>query len=205
MSHRAADFGNFVAYSDDFGVTWSATEPVRGRGWNECFLAVLPLSGKLLEISRRTHPDDSVPKAQAYPDNTYGYIVFEDDTLANHTAVATLGSPGQVETPVCEGSLIAHGKELYFSHPQSTRGGPPSVARKNLVIHRSLDDGKTWPASMVVAGPGDGAGYSSMVAAKHGLQIAFNEWPLSPLKSSSAGPGQYIRFKTVPYEGAGWQ
>ena len=199
MSHRAADFGNFVAYSDDFGATWEATAPIRDQGWNECFLALLPGSGRLLEISRRTNPDPSVPKDKAYPAHTYAYIVFEDDTLAKHTPVTTLGPPGQVETPICEASLVAHGPALYLSHPQSNH------SRTNLVIHRSLDEGRTWPHFTVVAGPDTGAGYSSMVATAQGLLIAYNQWPLTPKQSSSAGPGQYIRFQAVPYDGPRWQ
>lgn len=39
---EAANFGNLLTYSDDHGASWQATEPIYGRGWNECFLALLP-------------------------------------------------------------------------------------------------------------------------------------------------------------------
>jgi hypothetical protein len=108
---NATNFANLLTYSDDYGKTWKATAPIGGRGWNECFLALLPgvaatSSGSgagnytVLEISRRVKPDASVKPQFAYPANTYGFVQYTSD-FTQRTPVATLDPA--VKTPVCEG------------------------------------------------------------------------------------------------------
>ena len=198
--NRAANFANTLLYSDDAGETWRATAPVGGRGWNECFLAQLNAT-TLLEVSRRTNPDASVAPSRAYPAHTYGNMLWDaggapDGPPRNLTAVATLGAPGAIKTPVCEAALLAVGGALFLSHPQS------DTARTNLTIQRSVDGGDTWPRSVLVSGADSGAGYSSLVAGVgddgRSLGIAFNQWPTQHPKDSDDGPGTYIRFATVP-------
>ena len=118
-------------------------------------------------------------------------VYFTGADFSQRTAVATL--PG-VKTPICEGSLVAHAGVLYFSHPESVS------QRTNLTIHRSDDNGKTWPRYVVVWPATAGAsGYSGMTAMATGLGITFNQWPSDDKKSSKDGPGQRIAFTTVPY------
>jgi hypothetical protein len=191
---NAGNFGNFIAYSTDYGSTWAATAPVEDEGWNECFIASLPpLPGstdpRLIEISRRTLPDKTV--AKQYPPHTYATLTFSGAKLADRTAIVTLPD---VETPVCEGSLVSHGGALYFSHPQST------TERTALTIHKSVDEGKSWLSSVLVWSKKSGSGYSSMAAIPgKGMAIAFNQWPTNDNKSSADGPGQYITFTLVPF------
>ena len=82
----------------------------------------------------------------------------------------------------------------FFSHPESAH------SRTNLTIHKSDDEGKSWPSSVLVWQKGSGSGYSSMVATSKGLAIAFNQWPSDDSKSSEDGPGQRIVFTIVPYD-----
>lgn len=142
----------------------------------------------MLEISRRTLPDATV-KVQ-YPPHTYAMVTFTGHTFEHRSATATLPD---VATPVCEGSLIAHEGALYFSHPESTSG------RTHLTIHKSEDEGKSWPKSVLVWQEGSGSGYSSLTATSKGLAIAFNQWPMDDKKSDQDGPGQKIVFTIVPY------
>ena len=148
--------------------TWNATAPIAGEGWNECFIALLPpqASGepRLLEISRRTLPDNTV-KVQ-YPGHTYARVTFTGRHFEQRTPYTTLPD---IKTPVCEGSLVAHDGALYFSHPESTS------ARTNLTIHKSTDEGHSWPQSVLVWQKRSGSGYSGMVAVPgKGLAITFN-------------------------------
>merc|ERR1719272_875245 len=90
---NAGNFGNFIAYSTDYGSSWAATAPVEDEGWNECFIASLPpLPGstdpRLIEISRRTLPDKTV--AKQYPPHTYATLTFSGAKLADRTAAVTL-------------------------------------------------------------------------------------------------------------------
>lgn len=96
----AANFGNFITYSTDYGATWSATTPVTEEGWNECFVAALPPlpasnDPRLLEISRRTLPDKTV--AKQYPAHTYATLTFSGEKFAERTPIVTLPD---IETPV---------------------------------------------------------------------------------------------------------
>eukprot|EP01052_Picozoa_sp_SAG31_P005502 SAG31_NODE_243_length_19342_cov_12.906459_5_plen_230_part_00 len=167
----------------DYGKTWRATKPTsNNKGWNECFIASLPNSTddepQLLEISRQSHA------------HAYGAIWFSGKELERQT-IPTYSLPG-MDTPICEGSLVARDGFLYFSHPQS------SFERTNLTIHRSENNGRTWPVSILVWA-GSGSGYSSMTATTHGLALAFNSWPTNNTHSSKDGPGQSIRFTMIRY------
>ena len=188
----AVNFANFITWSDDYGKTWHATQPVGARGWNECFIAVLPGNHSsvysVLEIARRVRPDSSVPPPYAYPPHTYAAVRFSAD-FQTRSPIVTLDP--HVETPVCEGSLLVHGNDVYFSHPQSTS------SRTNLTIHKSEDGGRTFNSSVLIWG--EGSGYSALTEVEDGLGIAFNQWPNSDPKSSRDGPGQYIRFVRVPW------
>ena len=49
--------------------------------------------------------------------HTYATLTFSGEKFADRTPIVTLPD---VETPVCEGSLVSYDGALYFSHPQST-------------------------------------------------------------------------------------
>jgi hypothetical protein len=179
----AQNFGNFLTLSSDMGKSWWATPPVSNdKGWNECFVVELPNSTaadpQLLEISRQSHA------------HAYGSVRFSGERLVHRTA-PTFGLP-DIDTPICEGSLVSHEGALYFSHPQSL------TQRTNLTVHRSVDGGASWPVSVLVWGT-SGAGYSGMAATAAGLALAFNEWPMGDARSAKDGPGQSIRFTMLAY------
>ena len=111
------------------------------QGWNECFIVASQddEDSRLIEISRRVRPDSSIPKDLKYPPSTYATVRFSGDDLAQRTPVATLDST--VQTPVCEGSLVAHAGDLYFSHPQS------KTQRANLTVHKSTDNGSQYASN----------------------------------------------------------
>ena len=90
---------------------------------------------------------------------------------------------------------MAHAGALYFAHPESTS------ARTNLTIHRSTDEGLSWPASVRVWRARSGSGYSGMTAVPgKGLAITFNQWPTNDTRSSQDGPGQRIVYTMIPFE-----
>jgi hypothetical protein len=191
---QAINFANMLIFSDDYGETWQATEPIGARGWNECFVALLADTSdaySLLEISRRVPQDDTVPPRLGYPPGTYGAVRFGAD-LKKRSHIATLDRA--VQTPVCEGSLASHGTALFFSHPQS------KTARTNLTVHSSRDGGLSWPVAVNVWPPeGEGAGYSSLLPGATGLGIAFNQWPTTDPDKAKDGPGQTVRFRRIPW------
>ena len=58
--------------------------------------------------------------------------------------------------PVCMASLISHNGILFFSNPNHRS------KRTNITIRTSLDDGKTWPAQILLDSAGTSYGYSSL-------------------------------------------
>jgi len=89
---------------------------------NECQIAPL-LNGSLL-LAARTGNFSRMTSLSTDKGETWG---------------ASKVVPGLSGYATCEASLMAHRRQLFFSHPQAQ-------SREKLTIRRSSDDGDTWPA-----------------------------------------------------------
>lgn len=123
-------------YSDDHGRTWKRGEST-GADVNECQVVELRDGSLLLNMrSNRGRNRRAVARSR---DGGITWGEIEDD-------------PALIE-PVCQASLIKTGKLLLFSNPASVR-------RENMTVRVSPDEGRTWPASLVLEkGP---SAYSSL-------------------------------------------
>ena len=136
--------GAHALWSDDHGLTWVAGEPTAetaaGASVNECALALLA-NGSLLLMARSQ--DGGVTRNRV--------SALSADEGATWSVPRVEGALAGFAT--CEGSLLAHKGDLFYSQPQD-RGG----ARANLTIRVSRDSGDSWPsdaehALVVHAGP----------------------------------------------------
>ena len=153
--------GSFVMYSDDGGASWVAGQkmvllPQFGGGWTECQVAELT-NGSVLLTSRNTFAPSSGqgPRLMARSDD--GGATW----AANWSAY-------DLPDPYCEASMLSDAQGGLFL------GNPSHPSRRlNFSVHRSLDGGRTWPASVVVYA-GD-AGYSDMAFVRNGSLAVFFE------------------------------
>jgi len=134
--------GSHALYSDDHGVTWQLSAPIRPRV-NECQVAELfDQRGTLLMNMRSNHGRNV--RAQSL--STDGGVTWS----------APVDAPALIE-PVCQASLLRHDAAhlLLFSNPAAK-------TRAHLTVRRSEDDGKSWREVLELqAGP---AAYSCLVA-----------------------------------------
>lgn len=132
-------------YSDDKGETWKLGGSTPKHQVNECAIAELP-NGDLMLNMRNYDRNNKNRKVSISKDggDTWSDI-YDDDTLIE---------------PICQGSLLADGKHLFFSNPASKE------SRSNMTIRKSDDEGKSWKKKITVhEGP---SAYSDMVMIKKG-------------------------------------
>lgn len=144
-------------YSDDAGKTWKASKSFAAKHTNECEIVELA-NGDLL-LNMRNHGSGKRQRAIAVSKDA-------GDTWGETTWDASLPEPQ------CMGSIMRHSWPgagpglLLFSNPASTN------KRANLTLRGSVDDGKTWPKSLVIQ-PGPAA-YSHLAVLKDGtIAIAY--------------------------------
>jgi sialidase-1 len=131
-----------VIYSDDHGATWKLGGSAGLHG-NESTVA--ELSDGTLMLNQRSYAGKNRRQVSRSRD---GGLTWTDPVL----------DEALIE-PVCQGSLLSVGKNLYFSNPASLK-------RSRLTVKRSTDDGKTWGDEQVIhEGP---AAYSNLIALKGG-------------------------------------
>ncbi len=134
------------AYSDDHGATWQMGEPI-GPGMDEN--KTVELSDGRVMLNSRASP--------------YRLVAWSADGGYHYTG---LRPDSQLVDPANNGAIIR-------AHPNAERGTPHSrrllmshtahpTERRNLVVQRSCDDGRTWVVARVVE-PG-AAAYSSLVS-----------------------------------------
>ena len=143
---------SFVIASDDGGATWAAGDVV-GDTWNECQVA--ELSDGALALNMRNHRSKNRRR---------GVAISRDGgkTWGPATSDAAL-----VE-PVCQASLLRASWEpnrLLFSNPADDK------ARVRMTVRMSLDDGRSWPASLTLhEGP---SAYSCLAVLPNGAACLF--------------------------------
>lgn len=153
-------------FSDDAGRTWKAGGIVANDpnpiNPSEATLAELS-DGRVMMNLRH----EGTREAPAVKDrSTWRGISISPDGASAWTPVAL---DRALAEPICMGSLLrirdASGTNLLFSNPDN----PNDHRRRNLSIHISGDDGKTWPAKRVID-PGV-SGYSDLAASDDGKFI----------------------------------
>jgi sialidase-1 len=143
-----ADYHSFAAYSDDHGKTWNVSDFLQA-GTTECQIA--ELSDGQLYMSIRAY----IP----YPAG------FKKDRLfsLSQDGGASWGTvkedPSLVDSGGCAGSVVSHGKSVFYSHPDST-------SRTNMTLYVSRDDASTWTETTNIYE--GGSAYSSLAMLSSG-------------------------------------
>jgi len=135
-----------VIYSDDKGETWKLGGSTPQHQVNECAIAELP-NGDLM-LNMRNY--DRSSKNRKISISKDGGISWSD-----------LKSDAALIEPICQGSLIIDGNNLFCSNPASKK------SRKKMTIKMSSDNGESWGEKIVVnKGP---SAYSDLVIIEDGL------------------------------------
>ena len=166
---------SLVVYSDDNGTSWRGGAkmmllPQFGGGWTECEVAELH-NGSVLLTSRNFFGRSSGQGPRLFARSDDG-----------GTSWAANWSATDLPDPYCEASIVPglDHSSLYFGNPSNAR------ARGNFSVHRSTNQGLTWPTSAILySGP---AAYSDMSLTNNGkLGFLFER-----------NDYQYISFGAVP-------
>ena len=141
-------FSNFM-WSKDHGKSWTLSSPARDNT-TECSVAELKDGSLMLNIrDNRNRKDKS---------KTNGRAVSVTDDMGKTWKVHS-SDHGALPEPVCMASLISHDlkdgrRVLFFSNPNS------KYKREKMTVRMSLDQGKTWPKSILL--DQKGGAYSSL-------------------------------------------
>jgi sialidase-1 len=141
-----------VIFSDDSGKTWKKSGSVSSKDTDESTVVELSDSNLMLNMrnSDRAFPCRKVSKS-IDGGNTWSVTTF-DTTLIE---------------PVCQGALLRYEDVILFSNPSH------KSQRKNLTIHVSKDDGKSWQKIFTVH-KGKSA-YSDLVSLDNGTILCLYE------------------------------
>jgi len=141
-------FSNFM-WSRDHGKSWTLSSPARDNT-TECSVAELKNGSLMLNIrDNRNRKDKS---------KTNGRAVSVTEDMGKTWKVHS-SDHGALPEPVCMASLISHDlkdgrRVLFFSNPNS------KYKREKMTVRMSLDQGKTWPKSILL--DQKGGAYSSL-------------------------------------------
>ena len=141
-------FSNFM-WSKDHGKSWTLSSPARDNT-TECSVAELKDGSLMLNIrDNRNRKDKS---------KTNGRAVSVTDDMGKTWKIHS-SDHGALPEPVCMASLISHDlkdgrRVLFFSNPNS------KYRREKMTVRMSLDQGKTWPKSILL--DQKGGAYSSL-------------------------------------------
>ena len=141
-------FSNFM-WSKDHGKSWTLSSPARDNT-TECSVAELKDGSLMLNIrDNRNRSDKS---------KTNGRAVSVTKDMGKTWKVHS-SDHGVLPEPVCMASLISHDlkdgrRVLFFSNPNS------KYKREKMTVRMSLDQGKTWPKSILL--DQKGGAYSSL-------------------------------------------
>ena len=141
-------FSNLI-WSRDHGKSWTVSKEARDNT-TEC--AVVELSDGSLMVNMRDNRNRSDKS------NTNGRAVSITKDLGKTWKVHA-SDHGTLPEPVCMASLISHDladgrRVLFFSNPNSKH------RREKMTVRMSLDQGKTWPKSILL--DQKGGAYSSL-------------------------------------------
>jgi len=134
--------GSHIFYSDDHGQTWKLGGRV-APDTNEC--QVVELNDGKLVLNMRSYHGRNCRALSTSSDGglTWSELTFDEALIE----------------PICQASLIRHGKGLLFANPAAT-------SRVKMTVRLSTDEGKTWSAAKVLhEGP---SAYSCLAALPDG-------------------------------------
>lgn len=128
-----------VIFSDDHGKTWQLGGSTPVDGLNECTVAELENGDLMLNMRNYKSPDrvlNKVRKVSISKDGglTWGRVVSDSILIE----------------PICQGSLLRYSfdtegqSRLLFINPAD------SLARRNMTLRMSYDDGKSWPLEKIL-------------------------------------------------------
>ena len=141
-------FSNLM-WSKDHGKSWTLSSPARDNT-TECSVAELKDGSLMLNIrDNRNRKDKS---------KTNGRAVSVTKDMGKTWKIHS-SDHGALPEPVCMASLISHDlkdgrRVLFFSNPNS------KYRREKMTVRMSLDQGKTWPKSILL--DQKGGAYSSL-------------------------------------------
>jgi sialidase-1 len=141
-------FSNFM-WSKDHGKSWTLSTAARDNT-TECSVAELKDGSIMINIrDNRNRKDKS---------KTNGRAVSVTHDMGKTWKVHS-SDHGALPEPVCMASLISHDlkdgrRVLFFSNPNS------KYKREKMTVRMSLDQGKTWPKSILL--DQKGGAYSSL-------------------------------------------
>ena len=141
-------FSNFM-WSRDHGKSWTLSSPARDNT-TECSVAELKDGSLMLNIRDNRNREDK--------SKTNGRAVSVTEDMGKTWKVHS-SDHGALPEPVCMASLISHDlkdgrRVLFFSNPNS------KYKREKMTVRMSLDQGKTWPKSILL--DQKGGAYSSL-------------------------------------------
>ncbi|HBC88651.1 MAG TPA: exo-alpha-sialidase [Lentisphaeria bacterium] len=169
--HRPSSVG--VIYSDDHGKTWKCGDIVANTepgmiNPNETTVVELSDGRVLFNIRSECHENRRLVSISPDGDCSWSKPVFDDDLLE----------------PICMGCLVkvpcsGSKSAILFSNPRnlerniSNWGTTARCDRKNLTLHLSYDDCKTWPVKKLLEdGP---SGYSDLTVTSDGTIMCLYE------------------------------
>lgn len=141
-------FSNLI-WSEDHGKNWTVSKPARNNT-TECAVVELRDGSLMLNMrDNRNRSDKSDTNGRAV-----GVTKDRGKTWSVHSS-----DHGTLPEPVCMASLLSHEltdgrRVLFFSNPNSKH------RREKMTVRMSLDQGKTWPKSILL--DRKGGAYSSM-------------------------------------------
>jgi len=148
-THSGRDYYSHVVYSDDGGQTWQIGGASPSPKTNEC--TVVELTDGSLMLNMRNY--DRRNRCRAVCTSPDAGATWKD--LRWDTALPE---------PICQASILRHAWPakgagdkgvILFANPASPSG------RQRMTVRASRDDGKTWPASLVLHG--GSSAYSCLV------------------------------------------
>jgi sialidase-1 len=152
-------------YSDDDGQSWKTGEIILGALVNPSETAAVELKDGRVMMNIRSE-SDALRRA----------VVYSPDGVSGWTAP---GFVPELKEPVCMASLLRHPRGLLvFANPANTDAEAPtkrgrSSQRRNLTLHVSRDEGKTWQNLQVI--DPDISAYSDLAADRKGNLLVLYE------------------------------
>jgi sialidase-1 len=166
------NYGSHVVFSDDHGATWQLGGVARPKV-NECQLAELSTPPGTLLLNMRSYHAASRRAESLSTDGGASWTPLRD-----HPALTE---------PVCQATILRHSWPaagapgvLLFANPDHPQ------ERQRMTVRMSIDDGHTWPRSLVLHA--DFAAYCSLVSLSADAAGCLYE------RGSGTGRGLYERI-----------
>lgn len=180
--------GCSVIFSDDRGATWQRGDLAMTIG-GESNVAELS-DGRVILTSRNSDPRNRKAVTFSADGATkWSAVTFAGELLEGGCMAGMVRHPGTPDT--------RNKPFLLFSNPHTTLRSHRE--RKNVTIHASFDDGRTWPVRRLLQ-PGPGA-YSDLAVLPDGTILCFYESG-KPGETRRGGDWAYARLTVARFNHA---